>query len=82
MPVFLCVCVCVCVRKRREGERSGDKEEAQREQAGKQAYIRELEGFQESARSEGSNTWNEQQPRFKNKKRLASISDLLGEAEH
>lgn len=50
MPVSVFVCVSVCVRRRRE-RKGGIKRKGQREQAGKQAYIRELEGFQETARS-------------------------------
>lgn len=46
------VCVCLCVCEKEEGERRGGiKRRGQREQEGKQAYIRELEGFQEAARS-------------------------------
>lgn len=48
--VCVCVCLCVCEEEEEEGEKRG-KRKGQREQAGKQAYIRELEGFQETARS-------------------------------
>lgn len=47
-PVFVCVCVCVRDRRKKGG---GNKEEGAREQAGKKVYIRELEGFQATARS-------------------------------
>lgn len=51
--VSVCVCVCVRERERERGRREegGIKRRWKREQAGKQAYIRELEGFQETARS-------------------------------
>lgn len=51
--VSVCVCVCVWERERERGRREegGIKRRWKREQAGKQAYIRELEGFQETARS-------------------------------
>lgn len=63
----LCLCVSVCAWGRGRREEWGIKARGQTEQEGKQAYIRELEGFQETARSEGFNTWHEHQPRFKNK---------------
>lgn len=46
-----CVCVCVCVWGRGGRKEGGVKRRELREQAGKQVYIRELEGFQETARS-------------------------------
>lgn len=53
----LSVCVCVCVRNSRDtgGGRQNEQENK---------YIRELEGFQITAGSEGFNTWNEHQPGF------------------
>lgn len=57
MPLSMSVCVCVCVRNSRDT--GGGKENKQENK-----YIRELEGFQETAGSEGFNTWYEHQPGF------------------
>lgn len=53
----LSVSVCVCVRNSRDT--GGGRENKQENK-----YIRELQGFQETAGSEGFNTCNEHQPGF------------------